>query len=328
MSVLTAGQREFRDRLASRTGLNAGVITAWLLAEESSGAAKSRQSQNQHNWLNIGWTDKGRLGFTYGREWNNPSSAADATAAFLKGQKYGASGGIRKIIRTAGKSPMDQMNAIAGAGWASSGYGGSNTLLGLYNQYGKGTAQPSSSVSSPTGGSSGGAQPMGYRPSLSNSLLKSEPYVKLIEAQAKLPAASSQKASKAPSSPVASNGSVNYGSGTPRLSHPSILSALSATSSLFGKPLTVGTTTNHSKYTVNGNVSDHYSGNAADVPATGQALIRMGQAALQALGMSPSEARRQTGGLFNLNKGGKRYQVIFNTQQGGDHTNHLHIGVR
>jgi hypothetical protein len=54
----------------------------------------------------------------------------------------------------------------------------------------------------------------------------------------------------------------------------------------------------------------------------------MGQAALQALGMSPGEARRQTGGLFNLNKGGKRYQVIFNTQQGGDHTNHLHIGVR
>jgi len=90
----------------------------------------------------------------------------------------------------------------------------------------------------------------------------------------------------------------------------------------------VGTSTNHSKYTTSGNVSDHYVGNGADVPATGQALTRMGQAALQALGMSPAEAKRQTGGLFNLTKNGKRYQVIFNTTQGGNHYNHLHIGVR
>jgi len=152
--------------------------------------------------------------------------------------------------------------------------------------------------------------------------------VKLIEAQAKLPAASSEKASKAPSGPVASSGSIRYQSGTPRLTHPSIQGALRDTSSIFGQPLTVGTSTNHSKYTTSGNVSDHYVGNGADVPATGQALTRMGQAALQALGMSPAEAKRQTGGLFNLTKNGKRYQVIFNTTQGGNHYNHLHIGVR
>jgi hypothetical protein len=137
MSALTRGQQQFRDRLAQQTGLNPGVITAWLLAEESGSASKSRESQGQHNWLNIGWTDTGRLPLTYGREWSSPTAAADATAAFLKGQKYGASSGIRQILSAAGKSPMQQMDAISRAGWASSGYGGSNTLLSLYNQYGK-----------------------------------------------------------------------------------------------------------------------------------------------------------------------------------------------
>jgi len=174
--------------------------------------------------------------------------------------------------------------------------------------------------------SGGGAAPMAFRPSLGNSLLKSEPYVALINARMK--ATPSQAASKAPSSPAQGNGSIKYQSGTPRLKHPSIQGALRDTSSILGQPLTVGTSTNHSKYTTSGNVSDHYVGNGADVPATGQALTRMGQAALQALGMSPAEARRQTGGLFNLTKNGKRYQVIFNTTQGGNHYNHLHIGVR
>jgi len=173
--------------------------------------------------------------------------------------------------------------------------------------------------------SGGGAAPMAFRPSLGNSMLKSEPYVALINSRLKT---ASQEPAKAAVSAPQSTGSIKYQSGTPSLKHPSIQGALRDTSSILGQPLTVGTTTNHDRLTVNGNVSDHYGGNAADVPATGQALIRMGQAALQALGMSPSEAKRQSGGLFNLNKNGKRYQVIFNTQTGGDHTNHLHIGVR
>jgi hypothetical protein len=32
---------------------------------------------------------------------------------------------------------------------------------------------------------------------------------------------------------------------------------------------------------------------------------------------------RQDGGLYNIG----RYQIIFNTHEGGDHTNHLHVGV-
>lgn len=92
-------------------------------------------------------------------------------------------------------------------------------------------------------------------------------------------------------------------------------------SQVFGRPITLGTGTQHSRMTVNGNVSDHWDGHALDLPATGRRLILMGQAALIAAGMSPRKARQQTGGLFNV--GG--HQIIFNTQEGGDHTTHLHI---
>lgn len=94
-------------------------------------------------------------------------------------------------------------------------------------------------------------------------------------------------------------------------------------------PLTVGTGTNHNRLTVNGLVSDHWDGNATDIPSSGADLIHKGQQALIAAGMSPAQARQQTGGLYNLPYGnhGRRIQIIFNTQEGGDHTNHLHIGV-
>jgi hypothetical protein len=91
---------------------------------------------------------------------------------------------------------------------------------------------------------------------------------------------------------------------------------------IYGKPLTIGTGSNHSRLTVNGNVSDHWDGNGADIPLSGRALVRAGQAALIAAGMPEKKARRQTGGLFNV--GG--FQVIFATDQGGNHYDHLHVG--
>lgn len=121
-------------------------------------------------------------------------------------------------------------------------------------------------------------------------------------------------------------GKVAYGGG-PSLRHPTITSALSAIAGLAGG-LTVGTTTDHSKYTVSGNVSDHYSGNAADIPATGARLTQLGQAALIALGVPRNQAHKMRGGLYNVQHRGHRYQVIFNTHEGGDHTTHLHVGVR
>jgi hypothetical protein len=134
-TMLTSGQQQFASELASQTGLDPGVVSAWLLAEESGGAAVSRQSANNNDWLNIGYTDSG----TYGSAdsiWSNPTTAADATAGWLKGQNtipgYGtASSGIQAIVGTAGQSPQAQISALQGSGWASSGY---PSLPSLYQQ--------------------------------------------------------------------------------------------------------------------------------------------------------------------------------------------------
>jgi len=105
------------------------------LAEESGGAAQSRQSQNNNDWLNIGYTDSGTYGST-DPIWSDPVSAADATAGWLKGQNtipgYGvASSGVQAILQTAGQSPQAQIAAIQSSGWASSGY---PDLPALYQQ--------------------------------------------------------------------------------------------------------------------------------------------------------------------------------------------------
>lgn len=125
-SMLTPGQRLFATRLAAETGLNPQVIAAWMLAEQSGGAARSREAANNQNWLNIGYTDSG----TYGAAaavWSDPLAAASATAGWLKGQDtvdgYGrASAGVQSILTTAGQSPEAQVQALQRSGWASSGY--------------------------------------------------------------------------------------------------------------------------------------------------------------------------------------------------------------
>lgn len=125
-AMLTAGQRTFATQLAAETGLNPQVIAAWMLAEQSGGAATSREAANNHNWLNIGYTDSK----TYGASasvWSDPLAAAHATAGWLKGQDtvdgYGkASAGVQSILTTAGQSPEAQVQALQRSGWASSGY--------------------------------------------------------------------------------------------------------------------------------------------------------------------------------------------------------------
>ena len=134
-TMLTSAQQQFASRLATDTGLDPGVVSAWLLAEESGGAAVSRQSANNNDWLNIGYTDSG----TYGAgatAWSDPVTAADATAGWLKGQStipgYGtASSGIQSILSTVGQPAAVQIAALQNSGWASSGY---PDLPALYQQ--------------------------------------------------------------------------------------------------------------------------------------------------------------------------------------------------
>jgi hypothetical protein len=125
-SLLTTGQRIFGSELTARTGLDPGVVTAWMLAEESGTAATARQWADNHDWLNIGYADTATFG-AGDTIWTSPVDAADATAGWLQGQDtvpgYGtASQAIQAILQTAGQPPAAQIQALQTSGWASSGY--------------------------------------------------------------------------------------------------------------------------------------------------------------------------------------------------------------
>jgi hypothetical protein len=103
------------------------------------------------------------------------------------------------------------------------------------------------------------------------------------------------------------------------------------------KTLDLTTGTNHSQFTVDGNVSDHWSGHAGDFAVAvdshegdtlaAHALVAAGIPWQTAWGMA------RQGGLWTVTptKGqfkGRRVQVIWKTMQGGNHHNHVHIGIR
>lgn len=160
------------------------------------------------------------------------------------------------------------------------------------------------------------------------------PFLKLVQ-QARAQRASTSLPVSPPGQPGAVGaalgssgqaGRIRFASGADRKGVPTqqpVRMFAARVSAVAGRPLTVGTGTSHSEYTVNGRISDHWAGNAVDIPARGAELIRLGQAALIAAGMPAAQARKQKGGLFNLNG----HQIIFATHEGGDHTNHLHISA-
>lgn len=103
-----------------------------------------------------------------------------------------------------------------------------------------------------------------------------------------------------------------------------ILSFVGKVAGVYGHPVRLGTGTAHNRLTVNGNVSAHWAGNALDLPAVGKKNLALGRAALVAAGMPQAQARKAKGGIYNI--GGK--QIIFQTNQGGNHFNHVHVGLR
>ena len=104
-----------------------------------------------------------------------------------------------------------------------------------------------------------------------------------------------------------------------------------------GKPITVTTGTNHSKMSKSGKVSDHFTGHACDIgmfanggtddSPVGDAIM---EAACLLAGDSKDAARAkaQGGGLFTFTLGAHRIQCIWKTDEGGNHHNHVHVGVR
>lgn len=127
---LTEGQKEFAEVVARRTGLSPRVVAAQVLAEMSGPFAREREAEGNHNWLNVAYFDSGPGSITKDPVWSSPRSAARASADFYKGKRFGASQGIRDVLKSAGKSDEAQIQAIAGSGWASSGYDGGDSLRG------------------------------------------------------------------------------------------------------------------------------------------------------------------------------------------------------
>ena len=118
---------------------------------------------------------------------------------------------------------------------------------------------------------------------------------------------------------------------------PMILDYVARMAAMLGKPITVTCGTNHNKMTANGKVSDHFSGHAADIgmAANGGTLNgpvgdRIMEIALLLAGHSAADAHAKAtaGGLYNTTQGNQRIQCIWKTDIGGDHHDHVHVGVR
>jgi hypothetical protein len=138
------------------------------------------------------------------------------------------------------------------------------------------------------------------------------------------------------------NVTIMEGANTPgRDMSPTILNFLGKVANIYGKNIQVQCGTNHNQYTTSGKISDHWQGDAADIytytdvhginSPTGDNIAR---AAFIAAGVEPTKAATmcKIGALRNffLIKN-RRIQIIWrinNIDLGGDHTNHIHIGIR
>jgi 3D (Asp-Asp-Asp) domain-containing protein len=119
---------------------------------------------------------------------------------------------------------------------------------------------------------------------------------------------------------------------------PDMKRVLDKISSFLPRRLVVCTGTNHNRMTLSGNVSDHWEGNAADLcssqngfPATGGGYgDRIAAAAFRVGGYDPARANRagRAGGVNTVTAGGLRIQILWKTLTGGNHFNHVHVGVR
>jgi hypothetical protein len=119
---------------------------------------------------------------------------------------------------------------------------------------------------------------------------------------------------------------------------PMTLDYISRMAARINRPITITTGTNHSQFTTSGNVSDHFTGHAVDLGMIanhgtddGPVGDRIMAAGLMLAGFPSrdAKAKARAGGLFTIpNHDGMRIQCIWKTDMGGNHHNHVHIGVR
>ena len=132
--------------------------------------------------------------------------------------------------------------------------------------------------------------------------------------------------------PEAKGGKVTFAPGAdrPGVATKDIVKDFLADVARLAGTVNVGTGTQHSRMTSSGNVSDHWTGNGADIPARGAKGDRIAYAAFRAAGVDEKKARlwASNGGLYNINHRGRRIQIIWKTNVGGNHHDHVHVGIK
>jgi 3D (Asp-Asp-Asp) domain-containing protein len=118
---------------------------------------------------------------------------------------------------------------------------------------------------------------------------------------------------------------------------PAMRRFMNELASYLPRKVVVCTGTNHSQYTLTGNVSDHWAGNAVDLcstanrfPATGGGYgDRIAAAAFRTAGYTPARASAaaRAGGAITVHHDGLRIQIIWKNGTGGNHWNHIHVGI-
>jgi Putative peptidoglycan binding domain len=118
--------------------------------------------------------------------------------------------------------------------------------------------------------------------------------------------------------------------------HPLTLRYVERMAALIQKPITITAGTNYSDSSVDGNVSDHLTGHAADIGMTANGGTqdspvgdRIMEAALVLAGVpaATAHADARAGGLFTKTRDDVSIQCVWKATDGGHH-DHVHVAVR
>jgi hypothetical protein len=311
--VATVMQR--LDRFSRKTyGIGAEELLARLEKGESGGRKNAKSSAGARGWLQFMPGTRAAVIQKYGIDpWRTRGEAREAAAHHLLGDL-----GHRKGL--AGYNPGGGQSYV-------------NYILGQKGAKIKRTKATAAGATTRTVTDTLPGGPVVDRRAALRAALASGRKNVLLEAQRNVASGAfttttpGEKRSRTVRERAATTGTGGSVGGQTQGLTPAIKGAVRGVSGVFGEPLTVTSGHRPGARTTSGNVSDHASGNGADIGATGDRLTRLGQAALVWAGMSPKKARRTKGGAFTFTKNGRRVQIIFNSNVGGNHYDHLHVGV-
>jgi len=165
MAELTIGQEIFAARLVQLTGLDASAVRAWVYTKQDGGAEPAElgarwyedgpsfyEGQPYHNWLNVGVESLEDLALaengSHHPVWSNPVIAANATAAWLRGEEAvpgcpAAPAALTALLAMRNEPGDVQLEAIRDSGFGCGTFGGSpTTIVDAYDALGGTRSRP------------------------------------------------------------------------------------------------------------------------------------------------------------------------------------------